>query len=152
MPTIGPAAAPQITPSSCVSSKPQPTATGPTGSVKVGTENYDVRNGDVFVAGKNVGKIDDSGNFEVNGQKGNVNTVAGAVWNGNLSNGQHVDNRPSGIVQAGTDTFQVRSGEVFQGGNRVGTIDDAGRYNVTLHGQAQTGNITDNPDIGYAGV
>ncbi len=152
MTTIGPAAAPQITPSSCVSSAPQPAAAGPTGSVKVGTENYDVRNGDVFVAGKNVGKIDDSGNFEVNGQKGNVNNVAGAVWNGNLSNGQHVDNRPSGIVQAGTDTFQVRSGEVFQGGSRVGTIDDAGRYNVTLHGQAQSGNITDNPDIGYAGV
>lgn len=151
MTTIGPAAAPQITPSSCVPSAPQPAA-GPTGTVKVGTENYDVRNGDVFVAGKNVGKIDDSGNFEVNGQKGNVNNVAGAVWNGNLSSGQHVDNRPSGIVQAGNDTFEVRSGEVFQGGSRVGTIDDAGRYNVTLHGQAQSGNITDNPDIGYAGV
>lgn len=151
MPTIGPAAAPQITPSSCVPSTSQPAA-GPTGTVKVGTQNYDVRNGDVFVAGKNVGKIDDSGNFEVNGQKGNVNNVAGAVWNGNLSTGQHVDNRPSGIVQAGNDTFEVRSGEVFQGGSRVGTIDDAGRYNVTLHGQAQSGNITDNPDIGYAGV
>lgn len=151
MTTIGPAAAPQITPSSCAPSAPQPPA-GPSGTVKVGTENYDVRNGDVFVGGKNVGKIDDSGNFEVNGQKGNVNDVAGAVWNGNLSSGQHVDNRPTGIVQAGNDTFEVRSGEVFQAGSRVGTIDDAGRYNVTLHGHAQSGNITDNPDIGYAGV
>lgn len=152
MTAIRSAGAPQITPSSCVPSTQQPAATGPTGTVKVGTENYDVRNGDVFVGGKNVGKIDDSGNFEVNGQKGNVNNVAGAVWNGNLSSGQHVDNRPTGIVQAGNDTFEVRSGEVFQGGSRVGTIDDAGRYNVTLNGQAQTGNITDNPDIGYAGV
>lgn len=143
---------PTTSPAVCVPSTPAATPPGPTGQVKVGNDTYDVRNGDVFVSGKNVGKIDDAGNFEVNGQKGNVANVAGATWNGTLSDGTRADNRPSGLVQAGGDTFAVQRGEVSLGGARVGTLADNGSFSVRLNGRTITGNVGADPALRYAGT
>lgn len=127
---------------------------GPSGTVKVGDATYTVTDGKVSQNGRTIGTITDGGDFNVtiDGQavRGNVSQLQGAAIEGRLSDGTRVDNRPTGRVIAGGDTFDVRAGEVYRQGVKLGTIDDSGHYNVRLDGKQVTGALTDDPNIRYA--
>lgn len=131
-------------------------ARGPTGSVKVGTTEYTVKNGTVSHGGKDVGVVNDKGEFDVtlNGARhtGRVSDLHGAAVTGTLSDGQKVDNRPTGLVKVGSDTFEVRAGEVTRDGKVLGTMDNDGRYNLSLNGQSVTGALSNHTDAQYVGV
>jgi len=48
---------------------------------------------------------------------------------------------PSGTVEYGGVDYVCKNGKVFVGDSEVGTVNDAGDYNVTLQGQSYTGSV-----------
>lgn len=50
---------------------------------------------------------------------------------------------PSGSVKIGPSTYEVRQGQVSLDGQPIGTVDDAGAYDVTIAGQRYTGLVSE---------
>lgn len=125
-------------------------------TIELGGNEYTVRQGDVFSGKTRIGTMEDDGTFNVklDGKpvQGNIHQIAGAVINGKTSNGAEFDNRANGDVHVGTSDFHIEKGIVYEKGERVGTIGDDGRYDVTLKGKHLTGNVEDVHGVVFKGT
>lgn len=129
----------------------KPVQSHASGSVRIGSTNYQVDNGKVSLGGKVIGTVDNDGQFNVkiNGTRyrGNVGQLHGAVVQGQTNTGATIDNGPSGSVKVNGREFTVRDGAVFLGNSRtsVGTINSRGEYDVRLNGQQLRGSVQTTP-------
>ncbi len=122
--------------------------TGPSGTVQHGSNTYTVKNGDVHFQGRKIGTINDNGDFNVRFSRqpgdhasGNIRDLLGAKYEGTLSTGAPVSSHHSGTIAYGNNTFAIDNGRVKHEGRDIGTLQNDGRFDVTLNGQRYEGNV-----------
>lgn len=105
-------------------------------TIKIGNDSFEVLDGVVSRAGQKIGTLDANGGFTgLDGQL--VNDLHDWRMHAEIVG-------PSGTLTVGNDVFKVHDGRIYNAtGMQVGSINDAGDWNLVINAQHLKGSLQD---------